>query len=261
MKLNQYKRAYDAWEVLVSLAKTKKTQTYGEVGSRLGIHHRVVKWPLHLIQEYCLEAGLPGLTVLVHDQQGQVGSGFIAYSRDRLREGKREVLDHPWELEENPFAFAATGESYNAFIDDILEQPEQRPVIYAKVKVRGITQRLFREALLKAYKGRYAFSSSRIEEVLEAAHIVPWSELDTAARLDPQNGLLLNVLYHKLFDRNILTLTEDYHIRLNPETSLGELAPFDQDALEAVIDKRINLPRHRDFFPSKAFIKWRLENY
>jgi len=261
MKTNQYERAYQTWGILTNLADRKRTITYKALGDLLNIHHRVVKWPLHLIQEHCLEAGLPGLSVLVISRSGVVGQGFVAYSRDRIAEGKKEVLDYDWKSLQNPFTFAATGESFQSLVDDILEKPEERPVVYTKVKSRGMAQRLFRDALLDAYKGRCAMSGSSMTEVLEAAHIVPWSELDEAERLNPQNGLLLNVLYHRLFDNGILTLDESFTVRLGADVKLDELSEFDRGCLETVIDKRIKMPKHKDYFPGKDFIKWRLENY
>jgi len=260
MNVNQHNNAFKVWQVLTQRAQLNKAITYLELGHEIGIHHRVVRFPLHLIQEYCLEANLPGLTVLVNDRAGNIGSGFKAYGREQREEGVREVLDYKWEDEENPFAFAADGESFDTLVKTVLEEPEERLEVYRKIKSRGIAQQVFRDVLLNAYKGRCAFSQSSMLETLEAAHIVPWSEVDDVDKFNPQNGLLLNVWYHRLFDRDVLFVDEDLVIRLNPKLKRMNLAEIDQQVLDKVVDQKLKRPRHKDFFPDLKFIKLRLES-
>jgi len=88
--INQAERAYRAWPILTERAREGKTITYGDLGALLGIHHRAVRHVLGLIQAYCLKK-LPPLTILVVDQGGQPGTGFIAYDLDKLAEGKSLV--------------------------------------------------------------------------------------------------------------------------------------------------------------------------
>lgn len=64
-------------------------------------------------------------------------------------------------------------------------------------------QQQFREALLHAYGRRCAITGCTIEEILEAAHIVPYC-LDS--RNHPWNGVLLRSDIHTLFDRNFLEI-------------------------------------------------------
>jgi hypothetical protein len=62
-------------EILIECSKEKQTITYGEAASKLGIHHRVIRHPLHIIQNYCRIYNLPHLTILVVDRNGICGSG------------------------------------------------------------------------------------------------------------------------------------------------------------------------------------------
>ena len=51
---------------LVECAKTRSIITYGELAARIGVHHRVVRWPLGYIRdEICIPRDLPLITSLV----------------------------------------------------------------------------------------------------------------------------------------------------------------------------------------------------
>ena len=57
MAVNQLERAFRAWPVLIDIAKRRTTITYGELGAKLDIHHRAVRYVLGILQDYCLEEG------------------------------------------------------------------------------------------------------------------------------------------------------------------------------------------------------------
>jgi putative restriction endonuclease len=52
--VNQAQRAFDAWNVLVDCARNRRTISYGELASAIGIHQRAIRFVLGLIQEHCL---------------------------------------------------------------------------------------------------------------------------------------------------------------------------------------------------------------
>ncbi len=62
-------------------------------------------------------------------------------------------------------------------------------------------QKAFRDELLRAYGGRCAITGCEIVDVLEAAHITPYSELGTN---HVTNGLLLRADLHTLFDYGLI---------------------------------------------------------
>lgn len=246
-KVNQAERAFRAWDILTKIAEAKELPiTYGELGGLLGIHARVVRYVLGLIQDYCLEERLPPLTILVVNKKGVHGSGFIAHDLHRLDEGTEEVRDKQWRLLENPFAFAATGSSYEALLAALGKSPENAEDVYRLVKSRGIKQIIFRDLLMRAYAGRCAFTGMEISEGLEAAHIIPWSTATHAQRLDVRNGLLLNSFHHKLFDTGYFTLTADYRIVYSD--------PNDEDGVHAAAEKpwTVNLHGRKISLPSKV---------
>ena len=76
-------------------------------------------------------------------------------------------------------------------------------VISSIVRRRG--QSAFRKRLLTAYKGRCAISGCDVEDVLEAAHIIPYKGAETD---HTANGLLLRADLHTLFDLGLVAVDE-----------------------------------------------------
>lgn len=241
------------WGELVTLASQKTSVTYKQLAQRLGLHHRVLRYPLELIQNHCLEAHLPAITVLVvNSHSGKPGAGFTAHSD--VGASTRKVLEYSWTEVDNPFMFASKGDRHEELVRKVLKSPASAGEVYALVKTRGTMQQIFREALLSAYRRRCAFSGSTILATLEAAHIVPWSEATDQERFDVRNGLLLNAYYHRLFDNHLLVLGMDYRIAAGPTLSINALGDFDRQAIEPLIGQQFKLPHHKDYFPSKEYL-------
>jgi len=78
------------------------------------------------------------------------------------------------------------------------------------VKTRRL-QTFFRNAVLASYEFRCAVSGVAVPELLTASHIIPWSD-DESRRADPTNGLCLNALYDRAFDRGLITFDEDFRM-------------------------------------------------
>jgi len=84
----------------------------------------------------------------------------------------------------------------------------------AKVKTR-VNQNFFRLTVLAAYGFKCCITGLPIPELLNASHIVPWS-VDKTNRVNPCNGLCLNVIHDRAFDRGLITVTADYKIKISP---------------------------------------------
>lgn len=85
------------------------------------------------------------------------------------------------------------------------ESDGRRRVLASLVRRRG--QALFRGALLRAYGGRCSITGWAVEDVLEAAHILPYKGDHTN---HVSNGLILRADLHTLFDLHLL--------KIDPET-------------------------------------------
>lgn len=256
MEVNQAQRAFFAWSVLVQQAKNGKEITYKQLGDAIGIHHRAVRFVLGLIQDYCMEEKLPPLTILVINQTGMPGGGFIAWDIDNYDEGFRRVVSFNWNDIENPFSFASDGAMYDRLITELVEHPAESGDVYARVKTRGIAQSMFRDALLKAYGWKCGFTELSFTSGLQAAHIVPWAKASHTERLDVRNGILLNSFHHSLFDQGLITITDDHKIYFfDPEMSDGPYSDFDEMLTVGLHMKPMNLPKNPEHWPLAEYIQ------
>jgi len=82
------------------------------------------------------------------------------------------------------------------------------------VKTR-VNQNIFRSMILAAYNNTCCITSIHTPDLLIASHIVPWSK-DEKNRLNPTNGLCLNALHDKAFDKGLITISaKDYTIKIS----------------------------------------------
>lgn len=105
---------------------------------------------------------------------------------------------------------------------DSLNIPEGREK-EVLVKQR-VNQVFFRRAILAAYNYQCCISGLSVIELLDSCHIVGWSQ-DESNRTNPANGLCLNTLFHKAYDKNLLGITPDYEIKISEK--MQELAATD----------------------------------
>lgn len=81
------------------------------------------------------------------------------------------------------------------------------------VKTR-VNQSDFRQRVLASYNEKCCITGIEIHSLLVASHIVPWSE-NKQERLNPKNGLCLNSIHDKAFDRGLITITNDFRVKLS----------------------------------------------
>lgn len=97
---------------------------------------------------------------------------------------------------------------------------------------RRINQDYFRRLVLASYNGRCAATGIDSSELLVAGHIIPWSK-NQQLRVSPANGICLNNLFDKAFDRGLITIGAEldiiYSDRLPIETvSIMRKISFDK---------------------------------
>jgi putative restriction endonuclease len=254
--VNQEERARRAWDVLVEQAALQRTITYGELGRRLGIHHRPARYFLEPIQTYCLENKLPPLSILVVGQSGRPGPGFIAWDINNLDEGLHRVFEHNWQNEANPFQYASGGATLDDLAREVLTGAISPAVAYARVKVRGIVQIMFRSMLLKVYDSTCAVCGFPYRVGLDAAHIKPWAKCTSAERLDVRNGLLLCRNHHALFDAGILVIDDDLLFAISASNANANATQDPQR--KHVIEGRLKIPAEQRHQPSREYVAFRI---
>ena len=79
-----------------------------------------------------------------------------------------------------------------------------------------VNQSQFRRIVLSNFNNQCCITGIGLLELIVASHIAPWS-VDKGNRLSPQNGLALNALHDKAFDRHLITVTEDLKIKVSPK--------------------------------------------
>ena len=115
-----------------------------------------------------------------------------------------------------------------------------------------IKQSFFRKAVLSSYKQRCCITNISESRLLVASHIVPWKS-DANNRLNPRNGLCLSVLHDKAFDRGLITLSDEFRVKVSPALRRYDGEPFIRDTLLAIEGIQIFLPER--FLPDLAFLK------
>lgn len=81
-----------------------------------------------------------------------------------------------------------------------------------------INQTFFRKSVLSAYDGKCCITGISMPQLLVASHIKPWADCaDGNERTDSQNGLSLNPLHDRAFDKGLFTLDEELKIVLSKD--------------------------------------------
>lgn len=260
-KVNQYQRAHRAWPLLVTTASSGTTITYGALADRLGIHPRTIRFVLGKIQDYCLDAKLPPLTILVvNKSRHHPGAGFVAWDVDDWEAGAQCVRDYPWKDRHNPFNFAKDGVTPEDLAQRLVSDPRESTQVYREIQDRGYAQVVFRLALMQAYEGKCAFCRLSLGEALQAAHIIPWSRASARERLLPSNGLLLCATHHALFDAEVMSVDLNGKIICNQERlSRPPSTPTDEVVWTSLRGCTVLLPKDGRHRPSATSLRRRAE--
>ena len=121
----------------------------------------------------------------------------------------------------------------------------------ALVKLR-VNQSFFRQRVLAAYEFRCCVTGLMSRPLLVASHIVPWAE-DAAHRLNPRNGLCLNALHDRAFDRGLMWVESDFVVRLS--SKLREVTDDSKQTVDWLLSfdgKPLLLPK--SFQPDRDFL-------
>ena len=117
-----------------------------------------------------------------------------------------------------------------------------------------VNQDFFRRAVLASYQNKCCLTGINHPELLVASHIKPWKDCDPQTeRTNPCNGLCLNALHDKAFDRGLITVLPDFTVRLSSKLA----SEYDKVHLSWLLQcdrKKIELPEK--FIPSRDFLEY-----
>ena len=131
---------------------------------------------------------------------------------------------------------------------------------YQEVK-RRINQVFFRDTVLSSYENRCCITGINNEKLLNACHIVGWSE-DEDNRTNPKNGLCLNVLFHEAYDENLIGISPDFELFISDEFFGKKLKDVDSSTIKyirSINKRRILLPKR--FIPDRDLLARHYENF
>ena len=137
--------------------------------------------------------------------------------------------------------------------EDVFEEGKSRESV---VKVR-VKQGFFRKMILSAYDNTCCITGISISELLIASYIVPWST-DTKNRLNPRNGLCLNALHDRAFDKGLITIDRDLRVVVSPFIYQQKAKPYNLEFITDYDNKEMRLPSR--FLPDEKLLEYHRQN-
>jgi putative restriction endonuclease len=151
-------------------------------------------------------------------------------------------------------------EFQNKNIEEIIDIPltdfplgkEREAIIRQRVN-----QSFFRSTILSSYNLKCCITGLSITDFLVSSHIVPWS-VDEKNRLNPHNGLCLNSIHDKAFDKGFITINTDYKIKVSKYLNDYKNDEAVSDFFLKYENQSIILPDK--FLPSREFLEYHHQN-
>lgn len=123
-----------------------------------------------------------------------------------------------------------------------------------QTKIR-IGQYFFRMSVLMSYGNACCVTGLKNKQLLVASHIKPWSVSDIKTeRTNPCNGLCLNAMHDKAFDKGLITIDKHYHIVNSKYIKESIMDKKTQEWFSYYDGREIMLPDK--FLPGKEFIEY-----
>lgn len=145
-------------------------------------------------------------------------------------------------------AHEITFDSVKSVIDNYEELTETERS--ALVKSR-IGQGLFKKLLIAKYDSRCIITGIDEKRLLIASHVKPWAVCSNSERLSAENGLLLTPTFDRLFDRGLITFSDNGRIYFSSQLSssvIEKLHISDGDSFDLKLSSELkqNLQYHQD---------------
>jgi putative restriction endonuclease len=141
----------------------------------------------------------------------------------------------------------------------LIEDPEPRRAYVTATFRRRLHQVAFRERVIRAYAERCALCQLRHQELLDAAHITPDSDLEGEPVIS--NGVALCKLHHAAFDQFFFAIRPDYVIEVRQSILRESDGPMLVVGLQEIHGQRIHLPRRSVEAPDPARLERRYEQF
>ena len=147
-----------------------------------------------------------------------------------------------------------TIEEYTKIDENTIPQGKEREVI---VRQR-VNQNFFREAVLTAYLNQCCITGINNTSLLEACHIISWVD-DVSNRTNPKNGLCMNPLFHRAYDKFYIAVTPDFNIIISDQMLSVTKDESFFSYLKSIQGRSIFMPEK--FSPDKELLAKHYEQY
>lgn len=137
-------------------------------------------------------------------------------------------------------------------LENFPEGKERETTIKARVN-----QNFFRSTILSSYNLKCCITGLSIPDFLVASHIKPWSK-DIENRTNPHNGLCLNSIHDKAFDKGFITVTPDFKIKVSEFFNDYSKDKSVNDFFIKYNNQSITKPER--FLPTKEFLDYHFQN-
>ncbi len=137
-------------------------------------------------------------------------------------------------------------------LEDLPLGKERETIIKARVN-----QSFFRSTILSSYNQKCCITGLTIPDFLVASHIIPW-RVDKKNRLNPHNGLCLNSIHDKAFDRGFISITPDFKVLISKYFNDYSNENAVKELFSKYNNQSIILPER--FLPSKEFLDFHYQN-
>lgn len=87
-----------------------------------------------------------------------------------------------------------------------------------------VGQGYYRQQILEKWKRKCPVTGCDLKEILIASHILKWSDASDTERLDPDNGILLSPNVDALFDKHLISFSDDGEIILSNKLNANVLS-------------------------------------
>lgn len=110
----------------------------------------------------------------------------------------------------------------------ISEQRKKKYTKPNKTERRGLVtsrvgQGYYRQQIVDKWDGTCPVTKCKIKSILISSHILPWSKSNDEEKLDVENGILLSPNVDSLFDKHLISFSDEGKLIISSKISLDEL--------------------------------------
>jgi len=141
-----------------------------------------------------------------------------------------------------------------AEIDDLILNKKPSNILKDE-EIEYVRNSQFKKVIPRIYNFTCAFTGMRLESFdgynfIDACHIIPFSECHDDSI---SNGIALNPTLHRIFDKGLLSVDENYKILVSNNFAENSDSNFNIKQLHG---KPMILPFGENFYPNKENLKW-----